>query len=140
MSKMYIKAIVKEVIVKEKSSNTSVLQVRLEGVSGFILKSKDYKEEIKLISVNNRSNGNDEDSEDNKKDSTNLKNNFDFENINIFIDNNKIFSLKKVDEKFLIKNKMESLIKDIFVSQKPCIFGLEKKDDKYEITSIRKCD
>ncbi|MCH4199427.1 MAG: hypothetical protein LKF87_13110 [Clostridium tyrobutyricum] len=134
MSKMYIKAIVKEVI-----GNDSDLQVRLEGVAGFILKSKDYEEETELIK--------EESKDEPKENSTNSTNNFELEDTNIFIDNNKIFILKNVDEKFLIKNKIQSLIKDIFVSQKPYIFGLEKKDDKennkddkYEIISIRKCD
>jgi hypothetical protein len=131
---MYIKAIVKEVI-----GNDSDLQVRLEGVAGFILKSKDYEEETELIK--------EESKDEPKENSTNSTNNFELEDTNIFIDNNKIFILKNVDEKFLIKNKIQSLIKDIFVSQKPYIFGLEKKDDKennkddkYEIISIRKCD
>lgn len=116
MCKMYIKAIVKEVKDSDNKSN-SKLVVKLEGIEKFILKTEKYEKERKL--VNN--NGN--------------------KDMNIFIkdvDKSSIFDLMRVDEEFNVEDKLEDLLKKIFISQKPYIFGIDYSNNK--IISIRKCD
>ncbi|WP_017752693.1 hypothetical protein [Clostridium tyrobutyricum] len=123
MSKMYIKAIVKEVI-----TNPNLL-VKLEGVEGFILKSKDYKEETELVKKE-------------LKDKENSTNNFEPKDVNIFItydENGNTFELRDVDTEFNVNRIIDDIIKNInFSSQNPYIFGVEVTNN--EITSIRKCD